>query len=760
MPRIALIQNQSEMANYSHADCRSYIEDIGFDYELFTASNIDQLLHSISSGGFDALVIASNALHDTVIRSVLLSATGKKIVDTLQRHSAGLLVLMQYKAAYEDYIFEFLPEELKSLKAIARPDAESSKNSKLVAKSNSFSIPLLTYPHQVRLEGLEDRGNTHKTLKGVYWHHWSDELEPYWDCHLSCTIDEKVHRPLLISAKEHLNSRIIMCALPVDWHGHADLFENMLIYATEGRHQTAVVVNPSLSSPAFDYLLATLRARKEGFQTYHTQTQQLDQLGSNIKSGIHNSIVLGPDVSQEDIESLQVGNLLGLMASGDLRLLSFNQMGGKNELVISGRNSPAKNAYKLIVPNITQELTKGFIDGSFWSTISSLQAIESLPGGLSQSVFPFGKIIEISDKHDRDGSYDEVFGVTVALLWLRSRYFGNDNAKTKKTLGWVRNSLSDIDDSEKIRAYTTLKRVQLIADNEIVAAKDIISAGQFDKANEFELLSYLDASVCFDDIRSIAKIIQELIKRKSEENALKTGWVDMPTTAAFISALVASHDLLIKSKKSNAKTLESIRSLVVPSMIYLEESFQRSALINDERQNAYPWDGKGATTLRCLAAWQSFDTFLSAPVVVAADTIKQISQSGRLSKLATSGLDSIEELVSDREDLLQKLSDYEKAEEEKRDALRQLRLTEKSVRKAVNFSKFLLLLFVILAYFVIDHLARTKFFGEALDFGESISVHSGFHVGVLTLTFAAIATPWKKVFGFIEKFSSTEKNSQ
>ena len=69
MFKIALVQNISEMRNYSYADLRKDLHELGFETQNFTRENISLLSSVLSTSQTDCVVFASNVFNDKSIYS-------------------------------------------------------------------------------------------------------------------------------------------------------------------------------------------------------------------------------------------------------------------------------------------------------------------------------------------------------------------------------------------------------------------------------------------------------------------------------------------------------------------------------------------------------------------------------------------------------------------------------------------------------------------------------------------------------------------
>lgn len=729
------------MANYSHADCRSLLKSIGYEYELFTANSINALERGLQVGQFDCLLLASNALHDKVIRKFFETKQTKSILSLFQSSGGGIIVLMQYKAAYERYSFDFVLPELATPTAVQRPTAETALDSKLASIQLESAPPLLTYPNRTDLDGLQKASLDHATLPGVYWHWWESDLGSTWNAHLVCNLESE-ERPVLISAQEHLGFRAIMCSLPIDWHANRGLFENLLLYGCEGRHFAASVSQANNTEASLEYLIAKLNARKTGLREYSSGRNDVRALFENIENGIHNTLLLEPSITLETLfSSKQFSVVTKKIETGDLRTIRFNPSSDdwETSVQIRGRRNPARDAYELLVPKISSELMQGFLDGSFRSTVSGLQDLEYLPYGLDARLFPLRVAMEEADKHDRDGSYDEVIGATAGYLWLRSKALGSGHEKTKKTLAWLRERISRVDARERLYVLSILHDAGLVGDEDLETAIQTLSELTPIDASELELLSFLGGAVKFDQEQTALSVLSEFSRRRGQGGG--PIWVDTPTTASLVRFLVEAHEKFSSLQNPESKSAALLRDLIIPSMISIEEDYQRS--LNIMGEDSYPWDGKASTALRCLSAWYRFEQYLRAPVDEAAGAVVRASQGARLTMLADGAVGSIKGMFEEYDELKNRLSENKSEMEKLLSVDREINDLERRLKGLSRLSIVLSSLLLIISYFVVDHFVRKYGFGQTLnEFGHSISVNWQQHVSVAAFIAALVGGQW------------------
>ena len=186
MRKLALIQNQSEMAHYGYADCRPLFLEFGYQPVLYTAQNIERLSSDLSSGEFDSVVLGSNSLNDKTIREVVYSESFATNLKSFLLSGNGLVVLHQLRIAQQadrgetGGILSFLPVR-HPIKLHVRPKAESANHGTLAESAGVAKHFSLVYPEQVNLKNLTTRAVDGASLKGLYWHYLADANEIEWD---------------------------------------------------------------------------------------------------------------------------------------------------------------------------------------------------------------------------------------------------------------------------------------------------------------------------------------------------------------------------------------------------------------------------------------------------------------------------------------------------------------------------------------------------------------------------------------------------
>ena len=330
------------------------------------------------------------------------------------------------------------------------------------------------------------------------------------------------------------------------------------------------------------------------------------------------------------------------------------------------------------------------------------------------------------------------------------------HAKTRKTIGWLRERFAATDRRERLHSLGVLHALGLLTQDESEIAKATLSEVNPSLATEIELLSYLEGAVRFDRLDVAGSTIEELYRRQS--NGGGPVWIDIPTTSSLIKLLVVAFGKF-KESQTVTETLEpQIRRLAIPSMIAVEDAYHRSLQRrSDEGTIIIPWDGKLSTALKCLSAWYHFDQFLGAPVEEAAEAVLRSARRGAIASLAGGAIQSLRAVVNSYDEASERV----KAQSEMITvAVADRELVGSLQKRTVTLTRRAMLawgLLILLAYVVADHLYRTTQLGEQLWFGQSLIDHFTWHVTVVVLGVAALgaslaAIPWRKLLTFAERF--------
>lgn len=653
MLRLALVQNQSEMAHYAYADCRSVFKDLGYEVTLYTAQNIEVLAQSLGVLRFDALILGSNALNDKTIRNTVYGVSFQQQLSVHLNNGSGLLILLQLRVAQQNNKNEtngalsFLPEQYE-IKLCARPELEKAETGVLLEVKRRQRHPSLVYPYEIDLSDVLNRSINGPTLRGLYWHYIEGINEAQWD---GVVFDENPsgNRTLITVAKETESHRIAICALPLDWQRHNELLANLTLYATQGSHRTAVFGGFDVKSdPAFAYLTETLRASRFPFRHYtddeHIQAQR------SIVNGAHSLVILAQDRKLEVLPSDLKLSITDAQKKGNLGLIAVEQKNDLQQIYFSGRDYQFRQQLEALLIHYAEDLEFGYIDGSFFSTIESLQIIKRFKWSASIELLrptSLNAILSEVETHDRDGSYDEVFHPSCAMLWLRSLVYGIDGDFTKKTAKWVRSKYIQHQPREKALGLYSLFLAGVSTKEEKVELEQLIDSQlQPQNLTELDLIFFLEIAVEIKLVKTASQIVSRLLRT---QDPITGCWVDLSTTATAVYWILSARGMP-EIQKSSSDLLTIYKAL---SYIHLSRS-------SDTNSRGYNWDKKAVTSLRCLAALSLFERTLELPISQVTAMISSLTSTMTAKRTTLEALDVVQRLKENHVLLKSQLQQVEK----------------------------------------------------------------------------------------------------
>jgi len=603
---VALIQNQSEMIRYSYADARPLLSLENYRFDLYTAENISKLGDALNHGVYDSIVLGSNALNDQEIKEGLLKQ--KEDLSRYLEQPKGLVILHQMKMTTVSS-YGFLPSQF-DVTAIDR----KKDNTKERAVEGELSIDpankdhvILLYPNIVKMDLMSERCLTMSGIEGLYWHYLKPLDDRVW---VSLLRDStyKQKRDLLLVSRADLPPRIVVSSLTLDWHRQTELFENILRYVTEGRPDSAIIARKGRKSFPFDYLIANLQVRKFPHAVYSQESVRLKALPLNV----HRVIILDPAWNIKDIQNSDFQEFSRYLDKGS-KLICFDRTDiDKPSMICIGGESEFRRVKKNAMIWIVSKFRDGLWDGSFWSTVDSLQVLKEFEEPLGQYK---EEVLNYVGKHDIDGSYDEVFGASCALLWIYHTFLGPKSQAFRKTFGWINNKIEKCALYEKALAYETLLEVGFPVDSSTISAfRDQVMKEIQVTVDELKSLRYAKTLLSYEFVKET----QEIAKKLNPLQRPDGKWIDVSTTSVIVR-------LLIRLRKNMAKPIAEIDGMIFKGMIYIREQLTDSKTF---------WGNKVSDTAKALVAWRDFDSLISGfPVEEVVGSI-QTAEAGQKNTVA------------------------------------------------------------------------------------------------------------------------------
>jgi hypothetical protein len=258
MPRVALIQDGTEVARQRYADVselfRACCEDLSsarglqFSLHTFVDDSVRLLLNGITPDEFDCMVFASNALLSDKVSDAV--ANHSRELEQYVRTGGGMLLLHQFRPSLSDV----LPEELCP-KLVDRGVIEETK---AVSDVEVEDDVILHYPNRVLLESLAD-GKHRLGPSRLYWKALSagslpQKLRPI----LRASSDPS--EVLLARSVAGIPERVIVTVVPLDWQGNVELLGNLIRYASLGEPRRFLWLPESARNERTDLFLRWLYA--------------------------------------------------------------------------------------------------------------------------------------------------------------------------------------------------------------------------------------------------------------------------------------------------------------------------------------------------------------------------------------------------------------------------------------------------------------------------------------------------------------------
>ena len=616
MYTIALVQNQSEMSHYACADARPLLGD--YDYRLFTGDDIADLAPALARRQVHAVILGSNALNDKDILATLCNTEFASVLTAFLQSGRGLLSMQQIGLAMrKGPTMGLLPSPYDRLLPTVTPaDDTALRSGRLDISSTRAPHLTLTYPHEIDLDSVRSRALGFRGYQGLYWHYWEQVDLADWD---QVVVDPTAPtiRSLVLASKESSPGRVVVSALPLDWQKQEDIFHNLLVYVVEGRHNLATV---SLrEDDSFDYLRRTLRARRQPYGQYVIPDDASDA-ARNVALGIHSTLLVGPGLHGETLPDPLRANLNAAIHEGRVRLVDVGHetFGIRGMTVISHELRP-RHLLVSAEMQIQTELRAGYVDDSFWSHVETLQTLEQMPDRLVRYAGLQRAAFAITANHDRGGSYDELFGPTCALYWLRATYLGVQAPGTQETAAWLRRQIPQQEPPDRALAYLALAAVSQLREDERADLAAVVRGFDLAVLSESQLVLQLRAALAarISD-GDVADLASTLVDRQRGGR-----WIDLTTTATAANALLDVRARLLEPRGHSAllaRIDDSVRAAVILILRELAAS-EASA-----EPTPYPWEGKARTTTKCLQAWLKFDALQDLPVHELIENLERANQ--------------------------------------------------------------------------------------------------------------------------------------
>jgi hypothetical protein len=458
---------------------------------------------------------------------------------------------------------------------------------------------------------------------------------------------------------------------------------------------------------------------------YHPdQPKALASLGERLKGRLHETVLLGPEVALEHLGPTASGEIERQVKEGRLRLLGFGeQIAERHSLWVASSRLSVADAFRALEAQAIEQLENGRVDGSFWSTVETLEMLEALGGRVNTDRSIAAPAIRAVKQRIRDdGSFDQTPAATCALLWLLHT-FGDPGAD--RTAEWlarvVARPTTDGFPGEALMALTTLARTHRPWDEERLDAL-LAAAGDVTKLRDHDLLIGLQAALETGRNDRARAFASELVATRQHPG---TGaWADIETTASTIRALAELH--------TRAVDIPGLERSLVRASFHIRRTAQLDA--------ARPWGDRVSTSLMCMHALTLVNEMLHIPIGETVEAIRHERLAAEFRTAGAAAADAAEALRRSNADLRshieaanterdQKAEEAATAEAETRRMTEEAENAQQTADKLRRTRRLLIVALVALTY-LLGAVVNAAISGShetaqdlLNDFGDGLAIH-------------------------------------
>lgn len=260
MFRIAILVNENEVAHSAFADTLAILKrpvalgDQKLDtyrFFIFDKYNVHRLFLQEDENylaNFDSLIVATNATNNIEVLNALRNNV--RLVDEFLQRGKGVLISSQKKLSQKlgekAHLTGFLPERYE-YGLYDRPEASSADGTitETAPADRIFSYPNIVTNELIEYHCTNNSFMAHKYRSHIVPLHASQYLPLLTDIksppvpkNLRASLDP--NRTVLLRSGSIIE-RLVITSMALDWAGHEELLENILVYITEGTSQIAVL---------------------------------------------------------------------------------------------------------------------------------------------------------------------------------------------------------------------------------------------------------------------------------------------------------------------------------------------------------------------------------------------------------------------------------------------------------------------------------------------------------------------------------------
>jgi len=582
MFKIALVQNTSELRNYSYADLRKELLKMKFEIIDITRDNIEWLSSSLDKNT-DCVVFASNSLNDKKIYEYVCKEEFQSKFTNYLNNNGCTLIMHQHALREKANPFPFLGDCVEKLEA-------NVGNSNITLRKGEKGVEqYFVFPNTVTESDIKDKCEKNSALNGSYWMILKAKGSEW-----NTILTDNFGNPVIAKLQ---NKKVIFSSLLLDYQKHSELLQNVLVNLIVDNMSLAILESGSPDTLGFSYFLNSLQNKKLYFKRYANKKGSIDELLRNIKLGIHSAILVsdveGTVLPSEIVEAINKYGVKLIQIDG-------KNVSNSDSFMVRSVDKSVSLLFSKIELKIQQELAQGFVSDSFMKTIEVLEKlVEFKKQGMAKGEYDnktLSRVLERVSPHVKeDGSYDKTFGATCKSLWLFNNVLGKNDKLTKASYNYVNNCTNIESLKEKLERFLALSlcesnKEKFVKEKCTPILNDVLE-NDFAYITEYDFLTILKAALIIKDIKIYTKLFN-FIKEHVEDNG--------EFFNSYVTANAFSYIIDMYNSIEDEALKEKIREVLFNMVVYLRKLNVEALSIEEQ--------------LHIICALYKFETVVSFPV--------------------------------------------------------------------------------------------------------------------------------------------------
>lgn len=321
--KVAIVVDGLEATRQFHSDSGESIESAtkmalrnfpNFSSQIYRDDQISDLLDNLHYPSIAAVIFASNSLRHPegkIVQHLSLETSIEKI-NRFLNSGGGLAILHQFTEKELPIIF---PDQ-KTINYSKR-EPKSATNPFHVSSETFASDPLLNFPYSIKDEGfgLATQGQLSEVVSWMKLSISRDNTS--W---LEPTLKSATDEVLIAKSSDGFPWRLVVSAIPLDWHRATPLLANVIRYVAAGKPQVAIW--PNNESHVTPAVITSLSESPSSFRSDSAPS------GSRVHNWLYRLPILHLFTEKDtDLQSEQVTTILE--NGGVILQLSIDTNGSK-----------------------------------------------------------------------------------------------------------------------------------------------------------------------------------------------------------------------------------------------------------------------------------------------------------------------------------------------------------------------------------------------------------------------------------------------